>query len=531
MLPKYVVLIFGFAGLAVTSCSQKLISTTEPQIISEKNTLHPNPEALKHFMDGQMHMNQGNYPMAIIEFQEALELDPEVGAIHVALAENYWNLGKGKKAEIHLKKALILDSSDIEALEMLANQYILEKKYALAKVQFHTLSQLDPQNASYVVALAELAKVNKEMNKAIELYIQAYKLDPERIDFLETAGSFALKTKDFEKSEIIYKELVTIEPDRIPYMKTYIDIILYLKHYDAGVQFLEKLNVKLGSSAHRFAQISLLVYKLEEVERSFKALNKAIILDPNNSDYQSMLIDMYMKESLNDSAAKSSDLYIIKFPGDVRGYVNRALVFMNLKDEEGAINVLLPVADNFHNDFSIQYLLGMSFNLLKKYELAEQYFVRAVTIEPKARQVKHSLAILYDNTRNWEKSDSIYQELIRTDSTDAQALNNFAYSLVERNEQLERALGLAQKALKIESGNSAYLDTIGWIYYKLNNINLAVEFIQNSLKLNDSNSVVLEHLGDVLMATKKTEEAKRAYKRAYEIDKTNTRLKAKVYPE
>ena len=83
-----------------------------------------NPQAIAHFMDGQLFMAQGNYSMAILEFQDAMELDPKVAAITVSMAECYWKLGKVDKSEDLLLKAIKLEPDDIEAREMLANQYI-----------------------------------------------------------------------------------------------------------------------------------------------------------------------------------------------------------------------------------------------------------------------------------------------------------------------------------------------------------------------------------------------------------------------
>ena len=64
------------------------------------------------------------------------------------------------------------------------------------------------------------------------------------------------------------------------------------------------------------------------------------------------------------------------------------------------------------------------------------------------------------------KFDEIYIKLINTDDKDAQAYNNYAYSL-ERNVKLDQALEMAKKAIEIEPENPSYLDTIGWVYFKL----------------------------------------------------------------
>ena len=141
------------------------------------------------------------------------------------------------------------------------------------------------------------------------------------------------------------------------------------------------------------------------------------------------------------------------------------------------------------------------------------------------------MAILYDSIKEWDKSDKIYIDLIEADSSDAQAFNNYAYSLVERNKDLNKALNMAKKAISLEPKNASYLDTIGWIYYKLEDLEKAQKFLEASLEIMDNNAVVLEHLGDLMMKGNKSQDAKNYYLRALELDKNNPVLIKKVSPE
>ena len=99
--------------------------------------------ALNHFMQGEFLMNQGNYAMAILEFQDAIELDPNASTIHVSLADGYRRIGKLSKAENHLGIALELDSEEIEALEMLGQIFLSQKRYLEAKKTYLDLIDLD----------------------------------------------------------------------------------------------------------------------------------------------------------------------------------------------------------------------------------------------------------------------------------------------------------------------------------------------------------------------------------------------------
>ena len=135
----------------------------------------------------------------------------------------------------------------------------------------------------------------------------------------------------------------------------------------------------------------------------------------------------------------------------------------------------------------------------------------------------------YDKNEKWDKSDKLYIDLIADNTNDAQAYNNYAYSLVERNKDIDYALTLAEKAIELSPNTSAYLDTIGWIYFKLGNFDKAKEFIAKSIVYDDSSAVVLEHYGDVLIALNDKDEALVFYKKAFELDQNNSSLLSLIH--
>ena len=92
-----------------------------------------NPDlALSYFMQGEFLMSQGNYALAILEFQEAIALDPNASTIHVAIADGYSRLGKLKRSETHLKIAIELNPDETEGLDMLGQIYF-HKKYICSR--------------------------------------------------------------------------------------------------------------------------------------------------------------------------------------------------------------------------------------------------------------------------------------------------------------------------------------------------------------------------------------------------------------
>ena len=94
--------------------------------------------------------------------------------------------------------------------------------------------------------------------------------------------------------------------------------------------------------------------------------------------------------------------------------------------------------------------------------------------------------------------------------------------------QLDRALKMSEEAIKKDSTNSSYLDTYGWIMYKLGRYSEAEEYIKKAIELGDVSAVVLEHLGDVYEKLNKPDEAKKYWTKALDKDQQNTALREKI---
>ena len=488
----------------------------------------PNTEGLRYFMNGQLLMNQGDFAMAIIEFQQALNLDPNVGEIHLAIAECYWNIGKPELSKNHLETAIKKDPNDPKALQMIADQLIIQKKYDEAEKYFFQLRKLNPENVRYIIALAELKKIDKNLREAMNLYLEAFSKEPNRYDLLETAGRFAINLNDAVKAKSIFKDLSKAIPNEERYLQIFIDLVSRSNSFNEGIAHIEELNNIHGETLERRGQLGLLYYRSGSTEKARELLKSVIEDSPKNPNYYFSLFDIYMESENYNKAAELGDMLIANYPEDWRGYYSRSLVYMNENDSEAIIDLLEPVSEAFSNTFSIQYLIGIAHSRMKQYDLAMSYYQKSQKIEPNSTSLMHSMAILYDAIKEWDKSDEIYIDLINVDSLDAQALNNYAYSLVERNENLNKALKMAKKAIGLEPKNASYLDTIGWIYFKLNQIDKAKEYLESSLEIVKDNSVVLEHLGDVLMKDNKQKEAIDYYKRALALDKDNPKLIKKV---
>jgi Flp pilus assembly protein TadD len=110
-------------------------------------------------------------------------------------------------------------------------------------------------------------------------------------------------------------------------------------------------------------------------------------------------------------------------------------------------------------------------------------------------------------------------------------LNNLGYFLLERNEKINEAFELIQRAVKIDPTNPSYLDSLGWAYFKLGKFQEAEQYLKEASFIDTASSTINEHLGDVYQKQGKTEQAQNAWRKALTLASETAdikRIKAKL---
>ena len=106
------------------------------------------------------------------------------------------------------------------------------------------------------------------------------------------------------------------------------------------------------------------------------------------------------------------------------------------------------------------------------------------------------------------------RQIVAAEPTNASALNYLGYLLAVRGEQLDEAIQLVQRALKEEPDNGAYLDSLGWAYFRRGNLDEAEKYLVAAVKQMPDNSEIQEHLGDLYARKGRMSEAVAAWTRA-----------------
>ncbi len=128
----------------------------------------------------------------------------------------------------------------------------------------------------------------------------------------------------------------------------------------------------------------------------------------------------------------------------------------------------------------------------------------------------------------YAESDSTYERGLELDPQNALINNNYSYALAVRGEQLERALEMVKISIAADSLNSSYLDTIGWVYFKLEEYGLAKIYLEKAIEVGGESVVMLDHLGDIEYKLGNIVRAKELWKKAVELEPSRTEIQIKI---
>ena len=109
-----------------------------------------------------------------------------------------------------------------------------------------------------------------------------------------------------------------------------------------------------------------------------------------------------------------------------------------------------------------------------------------------------------------------------------EVLNYLAYMWAERGENLDEGLLYVNKAISLSPNNGAYMDTLGWIYFKQKKLEQALEQIKKANELTKNDATIIEHLGDIYFALNEKERAISLWKQSFVINQSGKSVSVKL---
>lgn len=155
----------------------------------------------------------------------------------------------------------------------------------------------------------------------------------------------------------------------------------------------------------------------------------------------------------------------------------------------------------------------------KDYPKALDAIRRAIQLAPSSKRAEYRLALasILDDLKRYDDSERVLVETHQAEPDNPMVLNHLGYFWAERGTNLDKAAELVKRALHHEPLNGAYLDSLGWVYYKQGRTEEALELLLRALRY-EEDAVIRDHLGDAYQKLGKLREAREAWAKALVLD-------------
>jgi len=191
-----------------------------------------------------------------------------------------------------------------------------------------------------------------------------------------------------------------------------------------------------------------------------------------------------------------------------------ARTYILKKDFLEAENVLNKAIKIDQDNVAAILLLGeLSQNLGKQAEAVSLY-KQAIEKNPAKIEPYLRLSAIYEEQKKYDAAIKMYEEVLKLDSKNIFASNNLAYIYLQNDQNLDRALDLAQNAMEFASENPMVMDTLGLVYYKKGLYPKAIRLFEQCIEKIKNDPRLFYHLGLAYRENGQKEKAKEALNKA-----------------
>jgi tetratricopeptide (TPR) repeat protein len=492
--------------------------------------------------------------LAIDQYEQITKLDPDSVDDHLLLGRLYRLNNDLQKAEGELKTAIKLDPSSEEAVTTLAMLYTDEGDTAHALKVLSSIPD-SARSAKLYAALGAAYEQRKDYKSAIDAYKHAIVLDRDNLDAIRGLAENLLNDGQLDASLEQYKVIAdsnpedaqtyvrmaeiyrrqakydlaleslkradTLVPDTMDVPYSMASVYQAQGRYDDAIKLLQDLvkrteKSEVGSSnadrnnrAIFIERLGMVYREQENYPAAIETFRKMLPLGDENarSGYQEM-IDTYREAKQWPQATAVAKEAVQKMPDDrdLRMVLDAQLADTGEVDK--AVADIRTMLKGGPDDREVYLRLGIIYTRAKRYNEALEALAKAEQLSTKPEDkayVSFLRGDLYQRQKMFDQAEVEFRKVLATTApTDPQAaatLNYLGYMNADRGVKLEESLNYIKQALTFEPNNGAYLDSLGWAYFKLGKYDQAEENLTKAESHMGTDPTVQEHLGDLYQKT------------------------------
>ena len=527
--------------------AHQLLSTIYMNVLRQSNTRSVPPEiidmAIEEFehivrldpagrdaylMLGQLYRVKNDPERATEVYRDFLKIAPgsEEGAI--SLAELQIGAGNAEEAIEILKKFNEEQPGSLNVLTTLGDAYAQVEEFESAADAYSGALLLDEDNIDLMRALAQALFFADRLEEAVELYERLIVEDPEDALAYLRIGQIHRDQMKYDEAREHLTKAAQLVPD-----STEIRFNLALVNRDSGRfdealsqvrELLRETEQSRYTDAERrnrrvfLTHVAILNSMMERFDRAIEAFGeiKAIERDSDGT-VDSYIVDMYRSADEVDRALEHSNSALADYPENRQLLIQNADLMALEGHVEQGIAALLEMTTDDEEDLQIFSSMINIYQREKDFEAAQGVLDDAQKQFADDEQVHFLQGAIFEQQNNHEEAEAAFRKALEIEADDPAVLNYLGYMLADNGVKLEEALEMIQKAVEADPINGAYLDSLGWVYYRLDRMDLAEQYLKRALLFARSDPTIHEHMGDLYLKTDRIDEARAEYEKSIEL--------------
>lgn len=468
-----------------------------------------------HLMLGQLYSFGHDTEKAEQQFAAAQKIDPGSEETALNLARLYTEQGQAKRA-IQVLNQLPAENQSAKAEFVLGADYDQEKDTKNAITAYQKSLDLEPDNLDVERALAKDLLADNQLNAASDAYKDIAAGDPNDPEAYLRLSEIERRQGNYEEALATLDKAKALVPDSLEI--SFNEGLLYdaLGRFDDSAKIFEKL---AAGSEHSTGQYS-------DQEKN----NRSLFLD------RLAIVDREQNKT-DQAIAAYKQMELLGGDYELHAYESEVDAYRDQHEYAKATDVARAAAAKYPKNIDLQMMLAEQLTdsghveqgiTLAKAQLGKKSDIKVyeglATIYTRLKQWKNAAAAvdhvkklangkddqlyaaflegtLYDREQKYDQAEAAFRRALAVDPNNPMTLNYLGYMLANHDRNLNEALTLIQKAVQLDPQNYAYLDSLGWAYFKLGNYALAETDLRKAVERDSSDPTVHDHLGELYEKT------------------------------
>jgi tetratricopeptide (TPR) repeat protein len=445
------------------------------------------PKSLKaHQIAAVLYIRKSDLNHAIEHLQQVIEIANSEGDTGYLQAAAIAEKSGAPDQALFLMQQLVeegnQDPKAFYALALTANQ-AKQQELALQYIN-HSLSLDQDSNQSLVLKTQILINM-EQREEGLKFIQQAYRDAPENTQLGKAYARLLLEMNQPEKALEVYRSLYDQDPDDSDIAFSIGIINLQLERYENAKEFLQILVDKRQKRNQASYYLGMIAEEEKEPERALDWYSR--VEGKNLIDAQIRIAKILADQgNLNQARETLQRLRITQSAHEVKFYIIEGELLRQAGDFETANQVYTKALETFEDNTDLLYARGLNAADLKRIDIMENDLRKILTTQP-----KH-----------------------------ADALNALGYTLADQTDRLDEAKGYIEQALELKPESPAILDSMGWVEYRMGNLESALEFLNKAAEISPD-AEIASHLGEVLWHMGRQQQAIEVWRAANERDPDN----------